>query len=182
MSDVDSPTVDTANAAGAQPAAQQQQVAAAIPTPGSLEQRVAERREKLEQKTTELFDVPGYEGVFQVELRLLGGKRQFGIVEALERVHDDYRKALSAATDMILASTVGIHAIVDDEGTTALAEGMTWLRLAQAADKKLGPEVKSRAALIRLLGENGVLDLAGEWRMWMRNRGTKVDRDLERDF
>lgn len=151
-------------------------------TPGSLEERVGRRREQLERKTTELFDVPGYEGVLQAELRLLGGKRQYAIVEALERVHDDYQKAIRAAAEMILASTVAIHEVVDDEGGTQVAEGVTWLHLARAADKKLGPEIQPRVALIRMLSENGVLELAGEWRLWMKNRGAKVDKALEQDF
>jgi len=156
--------------------------AGAAPVLGSLEERVAARREKLESKTSELFDVPGYEGIFQVELRLLGGKRQFAIIEALERVHSDYQKALAAAADMVVASTVAIHAVVDEEGKTALAEGVTWTRLATAADKNLDPALKPRVALIRLLTENGVLELAGEWRNWMKNRGVKVEQELEKDF
>lgn len=153
----------------------------AAPTAGSLEERVAQRREKLERKTTEMFDVPGYEGVFQVELRLLGGKRQYAIVDALERVHDDYQKAIRAACDMLLAATVQFHAVVDEEGGTQPAEGATWLRLAQAADRNLGPDTQPRVALIRMLGENGVIELAGEWRMWMKNRGAKLEKDLEQD-
>jgi hypothetical protein len=188
LSDQTSPTVDTP-ATEPEGTVRQESVPFSAPfqplpgpTPGSLEERVGKRREQLEKKTTEMFDVPGYEGVFQVELRLLGGKRQFAIVEALERVHDDYQKAIRAAAEMILASTVAIHEVVDDEGNTQVAEGVTWLRLAKAADQKLGPEIQPRVALIRMISENGVLELAGEWRLWMKNRGVKVEKALARDF
>lgn len=198
MSDVDSPTVDTANAAGGLPAAQQQEQPAAseervdalarLPIeppagqPGSLEDRVGKRRETLEKRTTELFDVPGYQGVFQVEMRILGGKRRYAISEEHERVADEYQKGLRTAADSILKATVAIHSVLDEEGNTAVAEGVSWIRLARAANKNLGDDVKARPALIGMIGENGVIQLAEDWMKWMRTRGVKVEKDLEKDF
>lgn len=151
------------------------------PHPGSLEARVAKRRQELERHTTEKFDVPGFEGVFQVELQIVGAKRQHAILTRHERIHDEYQKILRAGGDMLLAATVGFHAIVDAEGNTQPAE-TSWRQLAQAYDKSLDDTVEARVALIRLLGENGVVELVGDWRNWMRTRGVKLESELERDF
>jgi hypothetical protein len=155
---------------------------APAPVPGSLEARVAERREKLEQQTTELFDVPGFEDIFQVELRVVGGKRQHAILTEHERVHDEYQKLIRSGADMLLAATVAFHAVVDAEGNTQPAEGATWKALARAAHPDLPDTVKGRVALLRLLGENGVFDLVAAWRTWMKTRGQKINRELEKDF
>lgn len=155
--------------------------------PGSLEARVAERRRKLEQVTTELFDVPGFEGVFKVELQMLGGKRQFAIFKASEHVHDEYRQSVNIACDTILAATVAFHAVVNEEsGETALAEDVTWRKLAMVYDKTLEEATLlkrggGRIALSRLVSEADVIELVGEWKKWMQTRGQKVERDLE-DF
>jgi hypothetical protein len=54
--------------------------------------------------------------------------------------------------------------------------------MAQAYDKTLDNTVRGRQALVRLLTENGVLDLLADWREWMRTRGVKVAEELKTDF
>ncbi len=149
---------------------------------GSLEERVAARRRQLEERTTELFDLPGFEGICQVEMRVVGAKRQLAIMNEHQRIHDESKKVVRVACDLILAATVQFHSIVDDEGTTKLAEGVSWKSMAQAYDKTLDNTVRGRQALVRLLTENGVLDLLADWREWMRTRGVKVAEELKTDF
>ncbi len=152
------------------------------PRPGSLEDRIAKRRAALEGNTTELFDVPNFQGVFKVELRVLGGKQQYRAIEKHARVQNEYQQNLRSATDLILAATVGIHAVIDpDEDTTQLAEGFTWLDAAKALDKNLDATTPPKAALVRVLGEAGVISLFGEWERWTTQRGAKVDEELVRD-
>ena len=147
------------------------------PRLGSLEERIAQRREALERVRTEKFEVPGYEGIFMVELRMVGGKRQLAIVNKHERIRDEYRRLLSSAVDLVLAATVDFY-VLDAEGNPERADGATWLKLAQAADKTLPDSTTADVAILRLLGEQGVTDLAADWRMWMRNRGAKVEAEL----
>lgn len=151
------------------------------PAPGSLEARVAARRRELESRTSDKFDVPGFEGVFQVELQVVGGKRQFALGQKAERIHDDYQRALRIAADCLLAATVGFHS-VDVEGETQPAEDCTWKKLAKAFDPNLDVDaMPARVSLIRLIGEEGVFDLADSWKKWMRTRGVEVEKALE-DF
>ena len=152
---------------------------------GSLEARIAARREALEKRTTELFDVPGYEGIVKVEMRLVGGKRLHQIGQAHERLHDEYKKLLRTAEDIILAATVAFHN-VDANGEPQFAEGITWKRLAKAANRHLDEahlEARGggRVALEGLIGEAGVISLLGEWNQWTRTRGEGLARELE-DF
>lgn len=156
------------------------------PAAGSLEERIALRRQRLEQRDTEVFDVPGMEGIVLVEMRVLGGKRQFAAIAATERIHDDYRKVVQTASDLILAATVAFHKVLDD-GDTALAEGLTWKKIAQAVDPTLEDATLARkgggrVALARALGESSIMELMADWREWTRTRGSKIARELEADF
>lgn len=154
------------------------------PTPvlGSLEERIAARRQQLEQNQTELFDVPGFEGIVQVELRLVGAKRQLAVMKEHQRIRAEEKQVVRVACDLILAATVQFHAVVDDEGNTELAEDVTWKKLAQAYDPLLDGTIQGRQALVRMIGENGVLDLLAEWKEWMRTRGQKLTTELSQDF
>lgn len=156
--------------------------APAKPVAGSLEARVAERRKQLEQRTTELFDVPGFEDVFQVELQMVGWKRLRQIAAQHERVHEESQKELRTAADQLLAATVGFHAIVDEDGNTQSAEGVSWKGLAQAYDSKLDETTRGRVALLRLLGETQTVFLWNDWQTWMKTGSGKVERELEKDF
>jgi len=161
----------------------------AVDTPApllnSLEHRVAERRRKLEAETTHKFDVPGYEGIFRVELQLVGGKRQHQVVKKHEVVRNEYQQTLRVAAELLLSATVAFYAVSGDDEDT-LAEGCTWKRLAKAANAHLDDSVLeapggNRVALISLIGEDGVFNLAGQWRQWMNTRGAEVESALE-DF
>lgn len=154
-----------------------------VVSPNSLEARVAERRKAIEARTTQLFDVPGYEGILKVELQVVGGKRQYAILTRHENIRDEYRQRLMGAAGLVLAATVAFHSVLDDEGNTALAEECSWKRLAKAADPTLldsvvdGPGGGS-VALLRLLGEEGTIALAGDWKLWQRSRGQQVSKEL----
>jgi hypothetical protein len=150
--------------------------------PGSLEARVAERRKKLESQTTAMFEVPGYEDLFQVELQMIGWKRLRSIAAGHERVRDDAQRELRTAADHLLAATVGFHAVVDDEGTTEPAEDASWRKIASAADPSIDGSVPTRALLTRFLGESPTIFLWTEWQEWMKTGASKLERDLEKDF
>lgn len=154
------------------------------PTPviGSLEERIAQRRRQLEDNQTAQFDVPGFEGIVKVELRIVGAKRQLAAINAHQRIHDESKKVVRFATDMLLAATVQFHSVVDDDGRTEVAEGASWRKLARAYDSTLDDTVTGPQAITRLITENGVLDLFAEWKDWMRTRGQKLATELAEGF
>ena len=149
---------------------------------GSFERRMQEVRQQRESRTTDFFDIPGFEGLVKVELQVLGYKKTTDISLKHVRQRDDSLRALYTAADQLLAATVAIHKVMPD-GSLALGEGMTWLDAARAYDPNLNATVSPRAALIRLLDNgNGVNELHGEWYSWNTRGNARVDGDLIEDF
>jgi hypothetical protein len=149
---------------------------------GSFEQRMQAVRRQREQRTTELFEVPGFEHLFKVEMQVLGVKRMNDVAFAHTRQRDDSLRALYIQADQVLAATVAFHKIADD-GQLAEADGMTWLDAAKAYDPNLNATVRPRVALIRLLDDGkGLGELHGAWYAWNTRGNEEVDRELTADF
>ena len=149
---------------------------------GAFEQRMQDVRRQREQRTAEMFDVPGFEGIVKVELQVLGYRKMTDIGMGHVRQRDDALRALYTAADQLLAATVGFHKVQPD-GTLEPAEGMTWTMLAQAYDPALNATVRPRAALIRVLDDGkGVTELHGEWYGWNTRGNERVDGELTEDF
>jgi hypothetical protein len=152
------------------------------PQPGSFEARMQERRVQREQRTTELFEPPGFEDIFRVEMQVVGFKPLSEIALRHQRQRDDGMRALAIAAEQIMLATVGFH-MVRDDGTTAEAEGdPTWLDMARAYDPNLGPDTRERVAVIRLLEGPGVLALNNDWFEWNTRGNQQVDKELAADF
>jgi hypothetical protein len=149
---------------------------------GSFEERMQQVRRQREQRTTELFDVPGFEGIFRVELQVLGAKRMSDIAFSHARQRDDSLRALYIQADQVLAATVGFRKVQDD-GTVVEADGMTWLDAARAYDPTLNATIRPRVALIRLLDDGkGLGELHGDWYVWNTRGNESVNRELTEDF
>ena len=149
---------------------------------GAFEQRMQDVRRQREQRTTETFDVPGFEGIVKVELQVLGYRRMTDLAMGHVRQRDDSLRALYTAADQLLAATVAFHKVQPD-GSLEPADGMTWVMLAQAYDPALNVTIRPRAALIRLLDDGkGVTELHGEWYGWNTRGNEKVDGELTEDF
>jgi hypothetical protein len=148
---------------------------------GSFESRMQERRRQREQRTSEVFDVPGFEDLFKVEMKVLGYKRLADLALPHSRVRDDSLRQLYISADQVIAATVGFHKIMED-GSLREAEGATWMDMAKAFDPSLDGTVKPRAALIRLLDGTGVLELSNDWYTWNARGNVQVDKDLGADF
>jgi hypothetical protein len=149
---------------------------------GSFEERMQEIRRQREQRTTELFEVPGFEGVFEVEMQVLGVKRMNDIAFKHTRVRDDSLRALYIQADQVMAATVGFCKVQPD-GERAKAEDLTWMALARAYDPNLSTTVSPRAALVRLTDDGkGLGELHGSWYSWNTRGNEAVDKDLGRDF
>lgn len=173
MSEMDKAVTDLLNEAGEK---------GADPLLGSLEHRVAERRKHIEKRTSESFDVPGFEDVFRVELRVIGPKQQHAIAQKHEHC-DEYQQILRTAADLLVVATVGFYA-VDGDGQVQPAEDASWKRFAKAFDPMLDQATLERpgggrVAIVRLLGEEATLVLAGKYKQWVGSRGAKVDKELQ---
>jgi hypothetical protein len=149
--------------------------------PGSLEARMQEKRRDRESRSTELFEPPGFEDVFRVEMQVLGYRVLSAIALSEQRVRDEGMRALYIAAEQVLEATVGFKMVMPN-GNLAEAEGVTWMDLARKMYPELGPETRPRTALIRLLDGAGVLALNNDWFTWNTVGNEKVDRDLALDF
>jgi len=149
---------------------------------GAFEERMQEVRRQREQRTTELFDVPGFESIVKVEMQVLGYKRATDLALKHVRQRDDSLRTLYTAADQILAATVGFYK-VQPNGEPEYAEGLDWMGLAQAYDPTLDGSVPERAALIRLLDDGkGVGELHGDWYQWNTRGNASVEKELAADF
>ena len=79
------------------------------PLAGSFEARMHQRRVEREQRTTEMFDPPGFEDLFRVEMRVLGYRALADLSLKHQRQRDDAMRSLYLAADQVLAATVAFH-------------------------------------------------------------------------
>jgi hypothetical protein len=140
-----------------------------------------ERRREREQRTTSLFDPPGFEGVFKVELQVLSYKTLADIVMAHQRQHDESLRNLYINADIVLAATVAFHRELDD-GTVEEIDDADWLALARLAYPELPDSTRERVALIRLLEGQAIATLANDWNEWNTHGNAQVDGELRRDL
>jgi hypothetical protein len=148
---------------------------------GSFEARMQERRREREERTTELFEPPGFEDLFRVELQALGFKALSDIVMSHKRQRDESLQNLYINADIVLAATVGFYRVMPDESLDAI-EDASWVRIARIPYPELDEMTRPRVALIRLLEGQGVATLANDWNEWNTRGNAQIDRDLRRDF
>lgn len=152
------------------------------PLAGSFAARMQERRRERERRTTELFEPPGFEDLFRVEMQVLGYKKLADIAQQHERQHDDALKALYSNADIVLAATVGFYMVGEDGELSEPEEPMTWVDLARAFDTTLEETTRPRVALIRLLDGLAIGQLANEWLAWNTHGNSNIDSGLRRDL
>lgn len=151
------------------------------PLAGSFEARIKARRSERESRTTELFEPPGFEDLFRVEMQVLGYRHLADIALKHQRQRDDAMRALYLAADQVLAATVAFH-LVKDDGSLDVIDDASWLALARKMYPELDGATRPRVALIRLLEAAGVLALNNDWFDWNTHGNTQVDRELSGDF
>lgn len=151
------------------------------PLAGSFEARMQQRRVEREQRTTELFEPPGFEDLFRVEMQVLGYRQLADLSLKHQRQRDDAMRSLYLAADQVLAATVAFH-LVKDDGSLDVIDDASWLAIARRMYPELDQMTRPRVALIRLLEAAGVLALNNEWYDWNTRGNTQVDRELGLDF
>ncbi len=100
------------------------------PLAGSFEARMRLRRTEREQRTTEMFEPPGFEDLFRVEMQVLGYRQLADLSLKHQRQRDDAMRSLYLAADQVLAATVAFH-LIQDDGTLDEIEDASWSAIAR---------------------------------------------------
>jgi hypothetical protein len=149
--------------------------------PGSFEARMRDRRRQRESRTTELFEPPGFEDLFRVEMQVVAFKPLSDIVMTHQRQRDESLRNLYINADIILKATVGFH-LVQPDGSLDRIDDADWVSIAQVPYPELDDDTRPRVALIRLLDGQGIATLAAQWNDWNTHGNAQVDGELRRDF
>jgi hypothetical protein len=147
------------------------------PVPDSLNARLVQRADKLEEQRTARFAVPGYDGLLEVEMRSLGYRRLRTAQGRAKTERDEATRELYAICDTLLAATVGFHLV---EGEDSPLPNETWQTIATRAGK--GDTLTPRQALLALLKESLVMFLWTEWGEWQKNVGVQIAEEVVEDF
>lgn len=147
---------------------------------GSLAARMKRRGRELESQRTEVFEIPGWEEILAVELRLLGYDESRRIGRRLDKLRNEDMQELYSYADQIVAATEGFYEVDGDRRTRI---DKTWMDLARAAATvKLPEDLTPRQAIISLLGDRRVFYLFSDFEQWMRGERREVDEEVVRDF
>jgi hypothetical protein len=147
---------------------------------GSLADRIKQRREALENQTTTVLELPGYEDMLAVEFRLLGWQLQRKIAERHVRIKDKAIRELYTAADTLLTAQIGTYEITESGEQKPISDD--WFGLCARAGISLRDDTTLRQAMIALLTDSGVTSLVIEWNEWAENRGKDVGDDVVRGF
>jgi hypothetical protein len=149
------------------------------PIDGSLRARMQQRAEQLEKVTTEIFPLPGWDDLLEVELRVSGLRQATRVQKRNERVRDPGTQNLYNMCDLLLAATVGFWQVIGEDKRKPLEA--SWESLAKNLDGC--PDAPTaRQAMIFLLKEHRIPRLYAEWEQWMTSAAPEVDKELAEDF
>ena len=153
------------------------------PLPGSFEARMQERRVRREQRTTELFDVPGFQDLFRVEMqvaRLQADERHRATPPASpRRRHARCWRSPPRPSSTRPSAFTWSATTAPPRRPRATPPGSTW---PAPDDPTLGLDTHERVAIIRLLEGQGVLGLNDAWSEWNTHGNEEVDKELAADF
>lgn len=148
----------------------------------SLEARARRRHQQLEQEQTEIFEVPGWQDILGVELRLIGWEEGRKIGQRLRKVKPEALRELYIMCDLILAATDGLHELLPGGGSRRSRH--TWVSLAQAVlpAGELPDNLTPRRALIAIVGDKRVPALYAVWQNWSGGAREEVTEEVVEDF
>ena len=159
------------------------------PQPGSLAERIRQRREEIESRRTNLFPIPGYGDMLAVELQVIPYQTVRKIGQQVERNNrslDQPTLELYTAAEQLMAATVGFW-VLQDTGQYQRDYEATWESMAYLANPQLTQDLYTRACLIDFLSTgfdntSQVVLLCSEWLQWMREGRADTESQLKPDF
>jgi hypothetical protein len=148
------------------------------PIDSSLRSRRQHRSEELSKVTTEVFPLPGWEDLLEVELRVQGIRAATLASKHNERVRDEGTRSLYIMCDLLLRATVAFWQVTSNGSKPV--EG-SWVELAKNLED-CPPSPTPRQAMIFLLKEHRIPWLYANWETWMRTAKVEIDEEIARDF
>ena len=148
----------------------------------SLETRARKRIQELEQEQSEVFEVPGWQDILGVELRLLGWEEGRKIGSRLRKVKPESLRELYIMCDLIIAATDGLHEILESGGTKRSRHN--WVSLAQAVlpVESLPDNLTPRRALLAIVTDKRVPALYAVWQSWSGGARAETVEEVVEDF
>jgi hypothetical protein len=148
----------------------------------SLEARARRRVQELENEQTEIFEVPGWQDILGVELRLIGWEEGRKIGSRLRKVKPEAIRELYIMCDLILAATDGLHEILPHGGTKQSRH--TWTSLAQAVlpPSELPDNLTPRRALLAIVNDKRIPALYAVWQNWSGGARAETIEEVVEDF
>lgn len=152
----------------------------AVEASNSLSARMERRSQELASQVSEIFEIPGWDEILEVELRLMGWEalRKIGIRN--QKVKGVPMQELYTSVDQIVAGTEKFYEL-DDEGNRKPIKD-TWTSLARRTGKNLPQDLTPRQAVLALVGDTRVMTLYNAWQEWMKGERSQADEELVRDF
>jgi hypothetical protein len=152
------------------------------PALGSLAERAQARREELQKRHTVCLEPPGYEGLLEVEYRVLTYADIKKIAARNERVSDDAMRDLYMAADGLLTASINSYEIVPGGGRREL--GFGWgvqLGLALGYDVE---DLTPRQALFACFPRDFLLftHYNSDYNDWLQGTTDSVDEEQAEDF
>lgn len=154
--------------------------AAALDASSSLSSRMERRSSELASQKSDIFELPGWDDILEVELRLMGWEalRKIGIRN--QKVKSVPMQELYTSVDQIVAGTERFFEL--DEAGNRKPIRDTWVSLARRTGKNLPQDLTPRQAVIALVGDTRVMTLYNAWQEWMKGERQEVDEEVVRDF
>lgn len=153
------------------------------PQAGSLEERMAKRRDSAQRRRSEWFGIPGWDDMLEVQLRLLSWKTMRGIGKRHATQRDESLAEVYTACDQIQAATEGFREVLPD-GSHRERPDETWVTLARKGAKNLAESPTPRQAMLALVEEDArlMVGLYRPWQEWMEASRPEVEEELAEDF
>jgi hypothetical protein len=151
------------------------------PAPGSLAERLRERRERLERNATRTWDLPGYDGILAVKFRAVGYQTIRKIIHRHAELDDEGLMELYVACDTLMSATEETYEVGADDGKlTPLGE--RWIELARRADVTLPENPTQRQALLALVPDTALMTLYRRYERFLGRAAGEADEAVVRDF
>lgn len=149
---------------------------------GSLAERAKARRDQLLDRQTVTLEVPGYEGILEVEYRALSYSESRKIVARHQRQRDDAVRELYIAADQLIAASINAYEITGDETRKALECG--WgLQLARMLGVEVSEGTTARQAIFKCFARETLLSAHYiEYTEWLSSADAEADQEQRVDF
>lgn len=145
----------------------------------SLAGRMEQRAQELAMERTEWFTIPGWDDIFEVQLRSLGFRTIKKAVTRNRSVREEDTRDLYSMCDNLIMATVGFRRI--DESEPEELPGVSWKTLAGYLPNAPA-NLSQRQGLLLMLGETRIMFLLEEYTVWSRDTRAEIDKEAAEDF